>query len=81
MNASDGSAGRARRSPRSQSRGWSYALATLYLLLGALAVARWPLADDHTGRWLAGGQCFLGLGLGIAYLIQAKHRGSGKRPY
>jgi hypothetical protein len=58
--------------PSSRSRRWFYAIAAIWLTLAALAVAQRLLADDSRGRWLAGVQCSIGLGLGIGYLVQPR---------
>ena len=63
---------------RFTSRGWSYALAALWLVFTGNAVALWIGANDSRGRWLAGIQCFLGISLIIVYLVQAKQRSGEK---
>jgi hypothetical protein len=73
MDTSDGGSGHAdKRELTSRSRRWFYSIAAIWLILAVLAVAQWLFADDSKGRWLAGIQCFIGLVLGIAYLVQAK---------
>jgi hypothetical protein len=71
-----GSRGPGRPELSRRSRRWFYAIAAVWLTLAALAVAEWLLAESSEGRWLAGVQCVIGLGLGIAYLVQAS---SGRR--
>jgi hypothetical protein len=68
------------KSSRFTSRGWSFALAALWLLFTGIAVSLWIGADDSRGRWLAGIQCFLGFSLVTVYLVQARQRRSAKKP-
>jgi hypothetical protein len=64
--------------PGPVSRRTSYALATLWLLLVALSVMQLVLAEDPTGRWLAGLQAFCWLSLAIAYLTAARSKSGGQ---
>jgi cadmium resistance protein CadD (predicted permease) len=59
-----------RRSPRSS--GLSYALAAGWLILAALGVIQFLVGDDAPEWWLAGLEILIALGLGIAFLTQAR---------
>ncbi len=72
MESQDGGPRPDRHELSPKSRRWFYAIAGFWLLLAALATGQWLLADSSTGRWLAGVQVFIGVGLGVAYLVQAK---------
>ena len=55
-------------------------MAAFWLIFTGLALTQWIFADDSRGRWLAGVQCVLGVGLVIVYLVQARQTPSAKQP-
>ncbi len=75
VNASSGEPRRpwwARLTGRGPVPRWrNYALAALWLFVTATAAVRWAVAEDSTGRWLAGLGCCLGLILVIGYIAAA----------
>ncbi len=58
------------------SRRWMYVVAAMWMSLAVLAVTQWLLADDSTGRWIAGVQRSLALALTIGYVAQARKTGA-----
>jgi cadmium resistance protein CadD (predicted permease) len=68
-----------RRSPR--SRRLAYALGAGWLLLAALGVVQFLIADDAPEWWLAGLEILLALGLGITFLVQGRNADGGKEPH
>jgi hypothetical protein len=66
---------RSRSSPRSQRL--SYVLATGWLLLAAVGVVQFLIADDGPEWWLAGLEILVALVLGITFLVQGRKADGG----